>query len=298
METPPNKVVMLPIEDINILNPRVRNQKVFSGIIENITKVGLKRPITVTRITSSTHDKKYDLICGQGRIEAFQACGQTHIPAIIINASQEEALIMSLVENFARRQHRPLDLIKGIELLAAQGYNAKTIALKTGLTEPYIRSIMYLCSCGEERLLAAVEQGKIPISIAVKIVSTPLDEQKALQGAYESNQLRGNKILQAKKLLEQRKRHGKKLRGDKSLPYSSQTSKKQISSREVVNIYQKEVDRKRLLARKANIVSSHLTFITHALRQLMAEDYFSTLLRAEKLDSIPKQVVELVKGPL
>ena len=39
------QIVNISISDIHILNPRVRNQKVFREITENIAQVGLKRPI-------------------------------------------------------------------------------------------------------------------------------------------------------------------------------------------------------------------------------------------------------------
>lgn len=42
-----SKIVMIPIEKVNVLNPRVRNKKVFAEITDNIADVGLKRPITV-----------------------------------------------------------------------------------------------------------------------------------------------------------------------------------------------------------------------------------------------------------
>ena len=45
-------------------------------IIENIEAVGLKRPITVSRRKSAAGEDRYDLICGQGRMEAFQALGE------------------------------------------------------------------------------------------------------------------------------------------------------------------------------------------------------------------------------
>jgi ParB family chromosome partitioning protein len=107
-----SEIKMIPIEKINILNPRVRNQKVFLEIATNMTQVGMKRPITVTPSRAKVDGKEYDLICGQGRIEAFVACGQTEIPAIVIDASEEQALIMSLVENLARRQHRATTFCK------------------------------------------------------------------------------------------------------------------------------------------------------------------------------------------
>ncbi len=202
-------VKMIPIERINILNPRVRNQKLFAEFHGNISKVGLKRPITVTRCHSGAEDKDYDLVCGQGRIEAFIVCGQTHIPALVIDVNEQDALIMSLVENMARRKHRAIELYHGIELLVKQGYSSVSIAKKTGLSYDYTSDVVNLINRGEERLLAAVESGHMPISLAMRISENPEDEQSALQEAYETNQLRGNRLLHARRLIEIRRRSGK-----------------------------------------------------------------------------------------
>ena len=171
--TRPSEIKMVPIDKINILNPRVRNQKVFLEIATNMTQVGMKRPITVTPSRAKVDEKEYDLICGQGRIEAFVACGQTEIPAIVIDASEEQALIMSLVENLARRQHRANDLLQGIEILQKQGYDAQQIADKTGLARDYVIGVLNLMERGEERLLSAVEAGHMPITLAIRIAETP-----------------------------------------------------------------------------------------------------------------------------
>jgi ParB family chromosome partitioning protein len=45
--------------------------------------------------------KSYDLVCGQGRLEAFVALGQTEIPAIIKDASREECFLMAAKSAFA-----------------------------------------------------------------------------------------------------------------------------------------------------------------------------------------------------
>ena len=162
---------MIPIEQINILNPRVRNPKLFDSIVQNIAKVGLKSPITVMPCRSKAEGKEYDLVCGQGRLEAFMACGQKMIPAMVINASEEQALIMSLVENLARRRHKPMELLQGVEILRKQGYDAKTIALKIGHTMDYTSNVIALLEQGEERLVTAVEAGHIPITLAINIVN-------------------------------------------------------------------------------------------------------------------------------
>src|ERR1043166_8146805 len=105
-ETAPN-VQMIPIEQINILNPRSRNKMIFQSIVSNISNVGLKRPITVARRADTADGKLYDLACGEGRLEAYIALGQTEIPAIVTEATREEGYLMGLVENVGRRPPAP-----------------------------------------------------------------------------------------------------------------------------------------------------------------------------------------------
>ena len=44
----PSEVQMIPIRQIDVINPRARDQKEFNAIVANISEVGLKKPITVT----------------------------------------------------------------------------------------------------------------------------------------------------------------------------------------------------------------------------------------------------------
>ena len=60
------RVETIPIERIDVINPRVRNKKIFKEIVSNIAELGLKRPITVTR-RDGTDGPRYALVCGQGR---------------------------------------------------------------------------------------------------------------------------------------------------------------------------------------------------------------------------------------
>lgn len=282
----------IPVDSINILNPRVRNAKIFEGIVNNITQVGLKRPITVTPCRSSADGKEYDLVCGQGRLEAFIACGQTMIPAMVIDASEEQALIMSLVENVARRKHKPMELLQGVEILRSQGYDAKEIARKIGHKFEYINGVMRLLEHGEERLVSAVEAGHIPITLAIDVAMSPQDEQKAIQEAYENKQLSGQKLMAARRLFETRRRYGKELYGPKK--YRPQARNDEVTAREILKAYKREVERKRLLARKADVVNTRLLFLVEAMRCLMQEDHFTTLLRAEELETMPKQLAGLL----
>jgi ParB family chromosome partitioning protein len=125
-------VEMIPLERITVINPRVRNKKIFKGIASNIAEIGLKKPITVTRRDESD-GARYDLVCGQGRLEAYQVLGQREIPALVVDADPEDCMVMSLVENLARRQHRAIDLLYDIQGLKRRGHSDTAICGKTGV---------------------------------------------------------------------------------------------------------------------------------------------------------------------
>jgi ParB family chromosome partitioning protein len=61
-----------------------------------------------------------------------------------------------------------------------------------------------------------------------------------------------------------------------------------------VRSYQQEVERQKLMVRKAELTQQRLLFVISAMKQLVADDHFVTLLRAEGLDSMPKQLAERV----
>jgi ParB family chromosome partitioning protein len=133
-------IEIISVGAIDVVNPRARNRRIFKEIVTSVAELGLKRPITVKR-KPGEGEQRYDLVCGQGRLEAYQALGQREIPATIIDATNEDSAIMSLVENCARRQHRSIDLLHDIEGMRQRGYEFEEIARKTGLTVEYVRGV-------------------------------------------------------------------------------------------------------------------------------------------------------------
>ena len=281
-------VEMVSIDRITVINPRVRNKKIFKQITSNIAELGLKRPITVTR-REDTDGPRYDLICGQGRLEVYQVLGQREIPALVVEADTEDCLVMSLVENLARRQHRAIDLLHDIEGLKRRGYSDAAIARKTDLTTEYVKGIIRLLEKSEHRLLRAVEAGQIPVSIAVDIAAADdEDVQIILQQAYEKKLLRGHKLIAARRLIEQRRRRGKGIK----ISGNGQRRERALSSNALVRAYREDVDRKRLLIKKAGTTRDRLIFVTEAVRKLLVDENFVTLLRAEGLDTLPRNLAE------
>lgn len=79
---------------------------------------------------------------------------------------------MSLVENCARRQHNPIDLMREIGALRQRGYNDRQIGEKIGVSTEYVNMIAGLLEKGEERLVSAVETGVLPLDLAIEISKT------------------------------------------------------------------------------------------------------------------------------
>ena len=87
----------IPIAEIRVINPRSRNKIKFQSIVSSIGTVGL-RPITVSKRALEPDGTQYDLVCGQGRMEAMVGLGEKLVPALIVEAWREEQLLMSLVQ--------------------------------------------------------------------------------------------------------------------------------------------------------------------------------------------------------
>jgi ParB family transcriptional regulator, chromosome partitioning protein len=124
-------IEIIPIVAIDLVNPRARNRRIFKEIVTSVAELGLKRPITVKR-KQGAGEQRYHLVCGQGRLEAYQALGQREIPAIIVDAMNEDSAIMSLVENCARRQHRSIDLLHDIDGLRQRALSSKISRARLG----------------------------------------------------------------------------------------------------------------------------------------------------------------------
>jgi ParB family chromosome partitioning protein len=286
MKNQPTKVEMIPVNRIRIINPRVRDKKRFAEIISNIGSIGLKRPITVRR----HGDDDYEVVCGQGRLEAYMALGQTEIPAIVSTYDRKEAMLASLVENIARRRIRAIEQIQSIHWMHEQGNDTATIARKTGLGEGYIQAILRLLKNGETRLLDAALHGRIPITIATRIADSPDGEtQQVLMAAYEAGEIKQRTLDVLRKVIQQRKFWGKddgNRHGDRKRKPSSDTFR---------NSYRQLADRQRLMIKKARSCEARLLALTAAFRTLTADDNFVNLLRAEKIGTMPKFLAQRIK---
>ena len=290
----PQPIELIPISRITVLNPRARNKRQHREIVNNIEMIGLKRPITVSR-RDGPNGPRYDLVCGEDRLEAFQILGQTEIPAMVIEASESECLVMSLVENIARRVQRPIDVMREVGALRNRGYSEAEIARKIGVVSSWVSMVVSLLERGEERLVAAVETGLIPISLAMEISRAETEEaQSLLLDAYETGKLRGKKLAAVRRLLDLRMRGRNRSMSPGRLGRKS--SNRKLTANDLMQVYQREAEKQRLLVKKSDFTQTRLLFIVEAMKDLLADEGFLTLLRAESLETMPRALALRIAG--
>lgn len=279
-------IELVPITQIRIANPRPRSRAKWLQIVASIREVGLKKAITVVRLPQPDENgKRFDLVCGQGRIEAFLALGESEIPAIVTDASREDQFLMSLVENIARRAPSNRDILREVRSLRERGYTNLDIAKKLGMDRKYIAGIAHLVEHDEVSLVEAVEAGRLPLWIAIEIASgNDREVSRALSEAYESGTLRGSKLAAVRRLMAQR--IAKRQKDGKA-----QETQRKVTGAMLVKVYKQRVREQKELIAKAERTKERLALVTSAVRQLIADENFITLLRAESISDMPAELM-------
>lgn len=196
----------LPIEDI-IIGERARKEINNSKEFVDSVTAKLLQPIPVT--PHLTEPGKYELACGECRLQAFIERGYTHIPAII-HDDIESIPIAESVENTLRKDLDPFEkmfqvdkIIKELgdrrgrpynddeELNVCSGQTFKLVPMRKGEKGVHyacrVRGISYhtyvrtkeVFACDNEVLKKVFRRKGIPIKLAHKISLLPREEQDA-----------------------------------------------------------------------------------------------------------------------
>lgn len=282
------QIQMIEIAQILIANPRPRNRVKFQAIVASIEAVGLKRPILINDRTSAGGGFRYELVCGQGRMEAFMVLGKTEIPAIVTEITREQLYLMGLIENVARRPPSHRALLLEVRSLLDRGYKAEQIAGKLGVEKGHAYGIVQLLKHGEGVLLQAVDAGRIPLRIAI-VISTGTDQevQAALIEAYETGDLRGAKLATARRIIAMR------LAKERETGRTSPTKRK-LSAGALIDEYEQHVQHQRSAVARLNAVIHRLMILSAAMKRLLQDENFVTLLRAESIQDIPKHLADRI----
>ncbi len=121
-------------------------------LAESIREHGLLQPL----IVSATADGLYQLIAGERRWLAAKLAGLNRVPAIVREATAEEALALALVENIQRADLNPLE--------EAAAY--RRLIDEFGLTQ--------------EQVAKRVGRGRVSVANSLRLLGLPTEAREAL----------------------------------------------------------------------------------------------------------------------
>jgi ParB family chromosome partitioning protein len=69
-----------------------------------------------------------------------------------------------------------------------------------------------------------------------------------------------------------------------------------MTAADLMQVYQREAEKQRLLVKKSDFTQTRLLFVVEALKDLLSDDGFVNLLRAEGLATMPRALKMRVSG--
>jgi ParB family chromosome partitioning protein len=97
-------------------------------LVESVKVHGILQPLIVREV-----DDKLELIAGERRLRAAEAAGLKRVPVMVIEASDEKALQLALIENLQREDLNPIEEAEGYALLQKQfGLTQEQVAEQVG----------------------------------------------------------------------------------------------------------------------------------------------------------------------
>ncbi len=144
------RVCEIPI--VQIRPCRMQSRKSFSHeklreLALSIKQNGILQPITVRRLSSI----EYELISGERRLRAAVMCGNKKIPCIVLDCSDKQAEIYSLIENIQRCDLNFFEEAEGIErLMKEYGLTKTDTAKKLGKRQSTISNKLRILKLDDE----------------------------------------------------------------------------------------------------------------------------------------------------
>jgi len=123
--------------------PRVqfKEDEAFEELVKSIKEKGILQPILVREKGGGI----YECVAGERRLRAAKKAGLKEVPAIVKNISDEEAMVIALIENLQRKNLNPLEEALGYKTLIEKfGYTQEMIAEKIGKDRTTIANLLRL----------------------------------------------------------------------------------------------------------------------------------------------------------
>ena len=172
--------------DINNIKPNANQpRKTFDEgkleeLADSIREHGLIQPLVVRKSTNG-----YEIVAGERRWRAARKIGIKEIPAIVRELSDEENMLLAIIENMQREDLDPIEEAEGIsQMIETYGLSQEQVSKSLGKSRPYITNQLRLLKLPEE-IRKMVSDGRLS-SGHVRALITLDDEEKQIKLAVQA----------------------------------------------------------------------------------------------------------------
>jgi ParB family chromosome partitioning protein len=168
---------------IEFLRPNPRNPRrtfpetELEELVASVRERGIIQPI-VARAVRGEHDA-FEIIAGERRWRAGQRAGLHDVPVVVIEATDEEALEIAIIENVQRSDLNPIEEAMGYQALAGEfNHSQDDIAKIVGKSRPHVANALRLLKLSAP-IQAYIRSGKLTAGHARMLIGQPNAEELA-----------------------------------------------------------------------------------------------------------------------
>ena len=191
----------LPISQVETCSSQPRklfDEEALAELADSIREHGIIQPLTVRKLSSGY----YQIIAGERRWRAARLAGLTEIPAVVIEADDQKAAELALVENLQREDLNPMEEAAGYQsLIQTYHMTQEEAARRVGKSRSAVANAMRLLGL-QPGVRKLVEEGSLSAGHARALLPlSPALQTKAAETVVQGQlSVRQTEVL-AKKLL-------------------------------------------------------------------------------------------------
>ena len=177
--------------DINNIKPNTSqprktfDEEKLEELASSIESHGLIQPIVLRKVA-----KGYEIVAGERRWRAARLIGLKEVPCIVKELSDEENMLLAIIENMQREDLNPIEEAEGLQqMISTYSMTQEQVSRSVGKSRPYITNSLRLLkleervkellsagqlSTGHAKVLAAIKDGKKQVELAEKAVKNGL----------------------------------------------------------------------------------------------------------------------------
>ena len=224
--------------DINDIKPNSNQpRKTFDEdklqeLAASIEEHGLIQPVVLRKVK-----RGYEIVAGERRWRAARIIGIREIPCIVKELSDEENMLLAIIENMQREDLNPIEEAEGIsQMIDAYGLTQEQVSKSVGKSRPYIANSLRLLTLAAP-VRRYVSEGELSAGHA-RALAVIKDEDKQISLA-EAAVKQGLSVRQIEKLAQETK--------------TGRTKKKANTAAKSPDVRRVEEDLKEVLGTKVNL---------------------------------------------